>query len=292
VHGDRNTPTGAPVLVGIDGSEQALTAVRVAAVEARHRDVPLRIVHAFIWPVLHVGVGPVSEDLPDTGLRHHAESLLEEAAAEARAVAPQVPVTTTLIDGAAVPALLDESEYAALLVLGDRGLGGVSGLIIGSVAVHTAAHARCPVLVVRGSTPSGGPIVVGVDGSDTSDLAVGFAFRESAYRRAALVALLAWQDSGHPAARTEQAARRMLDDTLRPWRKLLPEVVVQPEPVHGHPRHLLVQRSRTAQLVVVGARGRDTFKGLVLGSVSQALVYHSACPVAVVRATLPAGGTG
>jgi hypothetical protein len=60
--------------------------------------------------------------------------------------------------------------------------------------------------------------------------------------------------------------------------------VVRPQLVHGHPRHALVERSRTAQLVVLGTHGRDTFRGLVLGSVSQTLLHHSACPVAVVRA--------
>ncbi|RSM53348.1 hypothetical protein DMB66_39130 [Actinoplanes sp. ATCC 53533] len=278
--------TSSRVIVGIDGSEQALVAVRAAAREAHHRAKPLHIVHAFIWPSLHVNVGPVAGDLPETGLRHHAEDLLEEAAAEARKAAPQVPVTTALIDGAATPVLLAESHLAALLVLGDRGLGGVSGLIIGSVAVHAAAHAGCPVLVIRGTEPSAGPVVVGVDGSEASELAVGFAFEECANRGAELVAVLAWHDAGSPTATAEQAARRVLSESLAGWRERYPDVVVRPAPVRGHPRHILVEHSKTAQLVVLGARGRDTFKGLLLGSVSQALLHHSACPVAVVRATL------
>jgi nucleotide-binding universal stress UspA family protein len=272
------TATQARVIVGVDGSEQALVAVRTAAREAVHRKQPLHIVHAFIWPSLHVNVGPVAPDLPETGLRHHAEKLLEEAAAEARAVAPQVPVTTLVIDGAATPVLLEESRGATLLVLGDRGLGGLSGLIIGSVAVHAAAHARCPVLVVRGPEPAAGPVVVGVDGSEISRLAVGFAFQEADYRKAELVPVLATEF-------VEQEART-LSESLAGWRTQYPDVVVRPELVYGHPRHVLVERSKVAQLMVLGASGRDTFTGLVLGSVSQALLYHSACPVAVVRATL------
>ena len=177
----------ARVLVGIDGSEQALTAVRAAATEAARRNVPLHIVHAFIWPSLHVNVGPVASDLPETGLRHHAEDLLIEATAEARKASPQVPVSTALIDGAATPVLLEESDRSTLLVLGDRGLGGFSGLIIGSVAVHAAAHARGPVLVVRGAEPTAGPVVVGVDGSEESGLAVGFAFEDRRLRTAGCV---------------------------------------------------------------------------------------------------------
>jgi nucleotide-binding universal stress UspA family protein len=292
-----NATDRARVVVGIDGSEQALAAVRTAATAASHRNQPLHIVHAFIWPYLHVNVGPVA-GLPETGLRHHAEDLLQEAATEAEKVARGVPVTTALIDGAATPVLLEESHRATLLVLGDRGLGGVSGLIVGSVAVHAAAHARCPVLVVRGAATAGGPVVVGIDGSETSELAVGMAFEESAYRGADLVAVLAWNDSplvgvrdghapGYLAALIEQGARRTLDDALAGWRERYPDVVVRPELVRGHPRHALVERSKTAQLVVLGARGRDTFKGLLLGSVSQTLLHQSACPVAVVRATLP-----
>lgn len=285
------TTMQARVIVGVDGSEPALAAVRAAAREASYRNQPLHIVHAFIWPSLHIDVGPLADDLPATGLRHHAEDLLSEAAAEARSIAPQVPVTTTVIDGAATPVLLAESRRATLLVLGDRGMGGLSGLIIGSVAVHTAAHAHCPVLVVRGAEPATGPVVVGVDGSTTSGLAVGFAFQEAAHRGADLVPVLAlgsrpWRPPANTAGLVDQEARRTLSESLAGWGTQYPDVVVRPEVVPGHPRHALVERSATAQLVVLGARGRDTFEGLVLGSLSQALLHHSACPVAVVRETL------
>lgn len=264
------------VVVGIDGSEPALAAVRAAALEAAQRGEQLRIVHAFIWAEFHVNVGPVSADLPGTGLRHNAEDLLAEAAIEATKVAPQVPVSTTLIDGAPTPVLIGESHGAALLVLGDRGLGGLSGLIVGSVAVHAAAHAHCPVLVVRGAEPATGPVVVGVDGSEGSQLAVDFAFAECANRGAELLAVHAWSEE-------PQLAQRTLSESLAGRGARYPEVVVRPEAVHGSSRQVLVERSRHAQLMVVGARGRDTFQGLVLGSVSQNLLHHAACPVAVVR---------
>lgn len=292
-----NAPNTARVVVGIDGSEQAVAAVRAAATEAHHRHEPLHIVHAFIWPFLHVNVDPVADDLPWTGLRHQAEDLLEKAVVEAGRVAPGVPVTTALIDGAATPVLLEESRRASLLVLGDRGMGGISSVIIGSVAVHAAAHAGCPVLVIRGAEPVTGPIVVGVDGSEAAELAVGFAFEECAQRGAELVPVLAWNDSaivgarewrasGHLAASIEQAARRTLSESLAGWRERYPDVVVRPELVNGHPRGALVEYSKTAQLMVLGSRGRDAFQGLLLGSVSQTLLHHSACPVAVVPSTV------
>jgi nucleotide-binding universal stress UspA family protein len=290
-----NAPNPTRVIVGIDGSEQALAAVRAAAAEAHHRHEPLHIVHAFIWPSLHVNVGPVADDLPRTGLRHHAEDILAEAVAEAGKVAPQVPVTTALIDGSATPVLLEESHRASLLVLGDRGMGGISSVIIGSVAVHAAAHARCAVLVIRGAEPAIGPIVVGVDGSEAAGLAVGFAFEECAHRGAELVPVLVWNDStsgarewdapGRLAAAIEQAARRTLSESLAGWRERYPDVVVRPALVHGHPRGALVEYSKTAQLMVLGSRGRDAFQGLLLGSVSQTLLHNSACPVAVIPST-------
>lgn len=279
----------ARVLVGIDGSEQALAAVRAAAAEAARRQVPLHVVHAFIWPSLHVNVGPVAPDLPATGLRHQAEGLLVEAAAEARKTAPQVPVETHLIDGAATQVLLEESDPATLLVLGDRGLGGLSGLIIGSVAVHAVARARCPVLVIRGAEPTAGPVVVGIDGTEQSDLAIDLAFEESAQRAAELIALHV--RDGSPGRSDDSITDgQTLIDALAGWQQTYPDVVVKPEVVRGHPRHELMERSKGAQLMVLGAHGRDTFKGLLTGSVSQALLYHSACPVAVVRATLPTRG--
>ena len=268
----------ARVLVGIDGSEQSLAAVRAAAAEAARRDVPLHIIHAFIWSSLHVNVGPVAPDLPGTGLRHQAEDLLTEAAAEAAKTAPQIRVSTHLIDGAATPVLLEESDPATLLVLGDRGLGGFSGLIIGSVAVHAAAHARSPILVVRGAEPATGPVVVGVDGSEHSRLAIGFAFEESAQRGAELIALHVSKDL------VAQGAGQTLTKALSGWHQKYPAVVVKPELVSGDPRHELVERSKNAQLMVLGASGRDTFKGLLLGSVSQNLLYH---PTARSRSSEP-----
>jgi nucleotide-binding universal stress UspA family protein len=250
-------------------------------------------VHAFIWPSLRVDVGPVADDLPHTGLRHHAEDLLDEAVTEARAVAPRVPVTPVLVDGSATPVLLGESRRATLLVLGDRGLGGWSGLIVGSVAVHTTAHARCPVLVVRGAEPAAGPVVVGVDGSALSEPAIGFAFQEAAYRKAVLVPVLAVGSRPRRSGLDEQKAWRALGESLAVRQAQYPDVVVRPEVVRDQPRHVLIERSKAAQLVVLGGRGRDTFRGLVLGSVGQAVLYHSACPVAAVRATLsdrPGGG--
>ncbi|MFR9775407.1 universal stress protein [Micromonospora sp. MS34] len=286
--------SGAPVLVGVDGSAIALDAVRSAARSAALRRRPLRIVHAFIWPLMGVPVGPDPSGPPTGGLRHQAERYVAEAVAEAGKVAPDVPVTGAVVDGAPVPVLLDEARDAALLVLGNRGLGGFAGLLIGSVTVQVSARAQCPVLVVRGEPHADGPVVVGVDGSECSTEAVGFAFDEAAWRGAALVAVHAWlhptpvapgdmlplvYDLDALAAEEE----RVLAESVAGFAERYPDVSVQHRLVRGSAAGALVEESKAAQLVVVGAHGRGALAGLLLGSVSHAVLHHAHSPVVIVR---------
>ncbi|MGX6608489.1 universal stress protein [Micromonosporaceae bacterium Da 78-11] len=290
-----STVAGAVVVVGADGSACSLSAVRAAASEAAERGRPLRIVHAFIWPSLGVAVGPAVNGPSDMGMRTTAERILAEAVTEAEKTTPGVHVTAALIDGAPAPVLLDESRDAVLLVIGDRGLGGFGSLLMGSVALHTTAHAACPVLVVRGREHAAGPVVVGVDDSAGSTAAVGFAIEEAARRKTGLTAVHAWGafDSRsqkdtlpqvyEPGALREEE-RRVLSEALAGWGQRFPEVAIQQELVRGQqPAAALIERSQTAQLLVTGARGRGGFAGLLLGSVSQTVMHHAGCPVAVAR---------
>ncbi|GAA1411923.1 universal stress protein [Catellatospora coxensis] len=279
------------VVVGVDGSAAALAAVRLAAHEAARRGLDLRIVHAFIWPLMHVDVG-ASEAVPEGGLRHDAERLLAEAATAASATQPDVTVTTELVTGAPAAVLLAAARHAELLVLGDRGLGGFTGLLLGSVAVQVTAHSTTPVLVARGEEHAGGPIVVGVDDSPEGAAAIEAAFAAAERRHAELLAVRTWT---YPAMATlytppvpadctpvEDAERHLLAETVSTGAKLHTEVQVREQLVCGRPGRTLVQLSELAQLVVVGARGRGGFAGLLLGSVSQQALHHAACPVLVV----------
>ncbi|MEU4643482.1 universal stress protein [Micromonospora sp. NPDC023814] len=286
--------TRAPVVVGVDGSAAALDAVRVAAREAAQRQCPLRVVHAFIWPLTRVPVDPVPGAPAGAGLRNQAERYVAEAVAEAGKAAPEVAVTGAVVDGAATPVLLDESRDAALVVLGHRGLGGFAGLLIGSVTVQVSAHALCPVLVVRGEPRADGPVVVGVDGSANSTEAVAFAFEEASHRGAPLLAVQAWlfpspvgpgdilplvYDLDAYAAEEERA----LAESVAGFAERYPDVPVRHRLVRGSPARVLVDESKAAQLVVVGARGRGPLSGLLLGSVSHAVLHHAHSPLAIVR---------
>ncbi len=291
-----STVASAAVVVGVDGSTGSLSAVRAAASEAVKRGRPLRIVHAFIWPSLGVAVGPAVDGPSDTGMRAFAERILAEAVVEAEKAAPGVHATVALVDGEAATVLLGESRDAVLLVIGDRGLGGFGSLVLGSVALHTTAHAACPVLVVRGQERPTGPVVVGIDDSAGSESAVGFAIEEAARRKTGLTAVHAWgafdsrsQNDALPLVyepgALEDEEHRVLSESLAGWAQRFPEVAIEQELVRGQPAAALIERSQNAQLLVTGARGRGGFTGLVLGSVSQTVLHHADCPVAVVRSS-------
>ncbi|GAA4566737.1 universal stress protein [Micromonospora coerulea] len=288
-----NSANGAAVVVGVDGSEPALRAVRLAAAEAARRHRPLRVVHGFIWPLLRVPASQLAEG-PSGGLRRQAEELVAKAVAAAEAAAPGLRVSGEIIDGEAAAVLVGESPTATMIVLGDRGLGGFASLVIGSVAIQVASYAQCPVLVARGEDRTAGPVVVGVDGSVLSRAAVEFAMAEAALRGARLHAVHAYTHpvSGgpgdmQPLVYEENQLRgeedRVLAESLTGLTERYPEVPVTRAAVHGRPVAALTDAARDAQLLVVGSQGRGELSGLLLGSVSQGVMHHAGCPVAVVR---------
>lgn len=280
------------VVVGVDGSED-MSAVGLAAAEAALRNRPLDVVHGFIWPYMNVPLGPSVFGPEEGGLRNEAERIVSDAVAYARKVQPDIDVAGEVITGTGAQALLARSDNAALIVLGDRGLGAFTGLLVGSVAIHVAAHATCPVLVARPTAGEGLPILLAADGSPASQSAVRFAFEEAAMREVALVALHVWSHPGSsgpgdmqlPVYDTDIAQAEeseVLAEALAGWREQFPDVVVHRRVRLGHVRRAIIEATREAQLVVLGARGFGGFTGLLLGSVSQAVLHHAACPTAIV----------
>jgi nucleotide-binding universal stress UspA family protein len=273
------TTTTNPIVVGYDGSPGADHALRWAVAEGKLRHVPVRVVHVVEWPVtaLPEETGWLSEDQMLA-----AKAGLEVAIMRAGGSADEVSV----VEGSIVGTLCEASHGASMMVLGARGGGGFSGLLIGSIVLSVAVHASCSVVVVRGGHRDRSarlPVVVGVDDSASGRLAARFAFSEAQLRGCGVVAVRAWRPGAHPVGGLETAERLALREALMESRQAFPGVPVTLRLVVDRPAKTLIDASEKAQLVVAGARGTGGFRGLLLGSVGQQLLHHAHCPVAVVR---------
>ncbi|MEU4410934.1 universal stress protein [Streptosporangium sp. NPDC023963] len=283
-----------PVVVGVDGSTSSLQAVTWAAQEATLRKAPLHVVHAALRWAYDV---PLVPQPAHWGPAEEAacKELLCQAAEQARSEAPTVEVTTEILDGSAAEAIATAAETAQLIVVGRRGLGGFTGLLLGSVSYDLAARSPCPVVVVnRLPTAQDTTIAVGLTGRPDQDPLLEFAFNEAVLRRRPLRAVHAWT---HPATRApgdmqplvydveevgnEEA--RLLAESLGGRRERFPDVTLIEHVVHEHPAKALVDASESAELVVVGAPGRALF----LTSTVRALLHHAQAPVAVHRTSRP-----
>ncbi|TCN29628.1 nucleotide-binding universal stress UspA family protein [Kribbella orskensis] len=265
------------IVVGVNGSAEAESAIGWAAAEAAARGAELRLVHAFVWPMFPVPLG-ASDVAP--GLRAMADKIVAESLELARKIEPALPITAERIDGFPSPVLLAESRTADLVVIGCRELGAALGLLAGSTGLDLAAHAHCPAVIVRlnEAEPAGVRVVVGYDGSPAADAAldVGLAYA----RTHGLVVRVVSVDLPH-----HDRQRLSHHDLAAAVQRHGDGSVTELIHVTGHPAEELVRWSADAQLIVVGSRGRGGFTGLLLGSVSQAVLHHADCPVAVVPAT-------
>lgn len=300
------------VVAGFDGSDQARKAVFWAVDEATSRDHPLLITQAHLVPVATVGHawGPIPAPawganaslwdqahlFDDQRVREHNERALTALAEECRARAPELTVSTVMEDGPAQVVLSATAVNvgADLLVVGASGLGALPRMLVGSTAADVVHSADRPVVVARDApAEDDAPVVVGVDGTDASERAVGFAFDFAARHGAALTAVHARSDwpldmltkAGLWNRDTDRAADTtdpLADKVLGPWQRRHPDVPVRIEFVDDRPAQALLERSERARLLVVGSRGRGAVRRVLLGSVSHAALYHASCPVAIV----------
>ncbi|MFG3707682.1 universal stress protein [Micromonospora sp. NPDC047670] len=273
-----------PVVVGVDGSPPSLVAAEHAARAAVQRSRPLHLVHGYLHP-LGYGVPPNPYDLGLPAPTEEAQKMLEQAAADLVGRWPGLAVQVRQVAGGPGATLVEESRRAELVVVGSRGLGGFAGLLLGSVGTQVASHAHCPVLVVRpaeGPVPAAGPVLVGVDGSEPAELAVGHAADEATRRGTGLV--LAHVRPPDEVAQAAAEPAGPLATAAAAVRGSHPGLPVEERVLRAaKPEQALIEASGDAALVVVGSRGRGGFAGMLLGSVSQALVQHAHCPVLVAR---------
>ncbi|HET8614251.1 MAG TPA: universal stress protein [Actinomycetales bacterium] len=282
------------IVVGVDGSAAAGAALDWAVEEAAREGRPLHLVSAYSLPM--TGATPMTVPI-EVDLAKSTQEVVDEAAARVREQAPSVQVTTTVRMANASVAILDAAQEAGTVVIGSRGHRPLRGAFLGSTALQVATHAPCPTVVVRdlGARPVASPrrVVVGTDGSATSQAAIAYAFAEADARGCELTVVHAWWvdlSGGRlidvPASTKQEMEERqhiMLAEDVAGFAEQYPDVVVHPVVVQDEPGAAIARLSVGAELVVVGSRGRGGFRSLLLGSVSQHVLQNAECPVVVVR---------
>ncbi|MFH8769496.1 MULTISPECIES: universal stress protein [unclassified Streptomyces] len=293
------------VIAGVDGSPESLAAAEWAAREAARRDLPLRLIHAWAWhPRPHDG------EPANAAQRYLAMRALRQAEDRIRGAVPGVRLADEQVEGPATAALLKAAEQADLLVLGSRGLTGLAGFLVGSVALGVVAQALGPVVLVRaeeqaedehlpaddGSACAGTgyrDVVLGLDVKDPCDEVIEFAFEAAVLRRARLHVVHAWQPPSALGLGPGDIA--LVDDpyradewqgfvsaVLQVWRDKYPAVEVLETVVREKATTALVRAASGAGLLVVGRHRTDRPSLARTGPVTHAVIHHVDCPVAVV----------
>jgi nucleotide-binding universal stress UspA family protein len=207
-----------------------------------------------------------------------------------------VRVSTSTVVGAPAGRLVNASRDAQLVVVGNGHHSPLGEAVVGSTSSQVAAHAECPVVVVdTPAPPLSDAVVVGIDGSHANEPAIAYAFDAAEVRQAALVAVHAWWldvpervglawMSEESLSRIGQGQKALLAEALSGWSEKYPDIVVRHDVSRQRPVDALLVAAKSADLLVVGSRGHGGFAGLLLGSVSQALLHRAhPCPVAVVH---------
>lgn len=301
------------IVAGVDGSDQAMCAVVWAAREAERRKLPLHLVTAYSVPVFaasSLDAGYATID--DSVIREGAEAVLKQAVAKASTY--DVDLHARIETGDATGVLLELSEGAAMMVVGSRGRGGFVGRLLGSVSSALPAHAKCPTVVVPLSSAARLPeadvevphghesdcpdqsgvrpvVTVGVDGSEHARMASLEAAELATRRGLPLEVLctlppftgsLAWV----PAPLDREALHEDLLVQLEAGKQWLnshfPDLEISLKLLDGPPVELLIEESRTVEILVLGTRGRGGFAGMLLGSTSQGVLHHAKGPVMIV----------
>lgn len=285
------------VVVGVDGSDHAKMALHTAAGLAASAGLPLTAV--FAYPISNYAVQAASFGQPvvdEAGIRDKGENMLREALAEAGA--DRADVRGMVKRGPAPQALAELSHNASAIVVGSRGRGGFTGMLLGSTSASLPSRSHCPVIIVP---PGAGgtrdiseavAISVGVDESEHSRAAAAEAARWAQALRCSvrLIGALApaspdveaWVSLADQRRAAREQMTRTVEEHAAAVRAAFPDVTVEADVRDGAAAAVMVDETRSAPLTVVGTRGHGGFTGMLLGSTSLAIMHHARGPLMVV----------
>ncbi|MGZ4438399.1 MAG: universal stress protein [Nocardioides sp.] len=284
-----------PVVVAVDGSERNRAAVAWAATEAGRLGVQLVLVTAVddsALPVPHWRLHDAAA---------HARTLLASVAEDVGpAVGGADNVSQQVVEGYPEDVLLSRFPDAGLIVVGKRGLGSMSRLLVGSTSLSVAGRSKVDVVVVpdgwRRTAHEHRPIVVGLDPYRPHEQLLDQAFRRAAALEVPVVVVDGWETPVSaawgataaagvpmvPVADWEREAHAEADAVIAEWKHRYPEVEVRTLHAHTHPATAVLDAAEDAQLVLLGRHTEHRLAGFGFGSVTRAVLHYAECPVAVV----------
>lgn len=283
------------IVVGIDGSQHSATALEWAVTRATLGGNVLELVNAYNLPadLDFYGYQGMATHQPVLWFEEYSKELLDAARARVAELAPDLEVTVTSKLGPAAHALAVASHGADAVVVGRRGLGAATSILLGSVSNRLTVEAGCPLIAIgEGEVPTSGPVVVGVDGSEFGVAALRFAIAEAAVRQTSVRAVTSYVKPDRVAATDPEYAARVLAETEHEAAQVLagalaeigdvPVEVEQVTVASRVPAEAILAHSSDAQLVVVGTHGKGLIRRMLLGSVSRQVLNDADRPVAVV----------
>ncbi len=284
------------IVVGFDGSDSSMAALRWAAEEATLRNAAVTVISSFATsPALDYGWGM---GYGGVAMANAAEELAEWTRSELAKGVHEVfgDYPTVGHDYHAVAtrpglALLSAAEGADIVVVGRSGAGALERAVLGSVTTDLLARSSCPVAVIPAApTTTGGAVLVGTDGSEHSAMAVRWAVDEADRRANRLTVAHSWKASHRLTSDRLDGS----DDLHKVDAELVLDAAVEAARersggdidrrlIEGGAVDSMVDLSRAADMIVLGSRGRGGFTSMLLGSVAHAVASHAACPTVIVR---------
>lgn len=300
------------VLVGIDGSDTGQCALEWAVNEAKSLGWSMRLVGAYSVPnVATTGIDVSYVPMDDESIRDGVRAVVDDALETVRDAGVEAEGLVEVGDAAGV--LVEESKQCGLAVVGSRGKGGFAGRFLGTVSSALPAHSACPTVIVPLAWAEGAPVgsgtgvidvvdeeemdftgrvVTGIDALGQTNPAL-WAAAAAADRKGLPLSVVGvmslmvvgpeWLPAGIDMERYQDEAKASLNACVDAISEEYPSLDIEWELFEGSPAEMLIRSSYTAEMLVLGSRGRGGFTGLLLGSTSQAVLHHSKCPVMVVR---------